>query len=96
MKTLEQFVENYGSIPASTVWYLTFLAEAKGKQQLFLKGWYDKMFGKRSRGALDKKEVIPLKEGNREGNVYRVQRTSKQVCSRGGALASLFTVFNVW
>jgi hypothetical protein len=39
MKTLEQFVENHGSIPASTVWYLTFLAEVKGKQQLFLKGW---------------------------------------------------------
>ncbi len=37
MKTLEQIVENHGSISASTVWYLTFLAEAKGKQQLFLK-----------------------------------------------------------
>ncbi len=37
MKTLEKFSTSRENIPASTVWYLTFLAEAKGKQELFLK-----------------------------------------------------------
>ncbi len=36
MKTLQQFSELLESIPASTTWYLTDLAEARGKQQLYL------------------------------------------------------------
>lgn len=35
MKTLEQFSREPDSIPASTVWYLTDLAEARGRQELY-------------------------------------------------------------
>jgi Fic family protein len=35
MKTLEQFSREPDSIPATTVWYLTDLAEARGRQELY-------------------------------------------------------------
>ena len=35
MMTLKQFSSGLKNIPASTSWYLTDLAEAKGRQELF-------------------------------------------------------------
>jgi Fic family protein len=37
MSTLEQLSQGVASIPASSVWYLTYLAEAKGRQELYTK-----------------------------------------------------------
>lgn len=37
MKTLLQFSAHPAAIPTATVWYLTDLAEARGKQALFTK-----------------------------------------------------------
>ncbi|MCP5468855.1 MAG: Fic family protein [Deltaproteobacteria bacterium] len=37
MKTLEQLLSNFESIPVTISWYLTDLSESKGKQELFTK-----------------------------------------------------------
>ncbi len=37
MKTLEQLLSNFDSIPVTISWYLTDLSESKGKQELFTK-----------------------------------------------------------
>jgi len=37
MKTLRLFSGNFESVPVSTAWYLSYISEAKGKQELFTK-----------------------------------------------------------
>ena len=37
MKTLEQFAREPTTLPMTTAWYLTDLAEAKGRQALFIR-----------------------------------------------------------
>ena len=71
MKTLLFFELAEQSIPKTTAWYLADLGEYLGKQRL-----YRKICGKPARLNVSgealvqygKKRVIPLKEGNNEGN----------------------------
>jgi len=70
MMTLRQLAAGPQTLPMQTTWYLTDLAEAKGKQELFTRQSPQKLkiLREHGPGAKWRKRVLPLKEGNREGS----------------------------
>ncbi|MDD5450466.1 MAG: hypothetical protein PHT49_01020 [Desulfovibrionales bacterium] len=80
MNTLRQFSNKPETIPAITSWYLADLSEARGKQELFTKQAPQRLKVLRDlqsrkeieclgRGRIGGKEIIPLKEGDKKGNI---------------------------
>src|SRR5437016_2650365 len=62
MMTLRQLAEKTESIPMSTVWYLSDLAEARGKQELFTKQSPQKLKVLREHAKLLRRQLKVLRE----------------------------------